>query len=526
MNRLLHYGWVVPFLCLYLLWNRFQRPDATRGKATQASFPSNANAAGPPAGRPRVEASTFSPSRLPVRSLYLLLLLCALAYAPTRFLHEANPIWRLTSLLLALEVIGFTLGFIRLLGGYPALRRSFFPIAFFLVAVPWPSGLESFLVQSLTRWNVSATVELLGLLGVPALQHGNVIEIGAGMVGIDEACSGIRSFQATLMVSLFLGELQLLSIGRRVLCVLAGFACSFVFNLGRTSFLTWIGATKGTPAIARWHDPAGVTILIACFVSVWLLARFLARRERDSQVPPRPAPAPDDARTANISVAGSGLHSPLYIACSLGAWLVLIEIVTEGWYRSHERASPAYAQWNLKSIAEVPSFNNVEIEHDVLVQFRADEAAHRFWLDPVGNAWQLFYFHWRPRHSLNGRVAVQLAKTHGPEKCLPRIGMALKSYLGVITVPAAHRELEFQQYLFTVDGRPLHVFYGLYEDHAGSVVPANRRKDSASRVAAALAGSRNYGQRFLEIAIAGPKEPSVARAALARSLPSLISAGE
>ena len=70
------------------------------------------------------------------------------------------------------------------------------------------------------------------------MQHGNTIEISAGVVGIDEACSGIRSFQATLMISLFLGELYRLSPLRRTILCLSGFAMSFLFNLGRTLLLT------------------------------------------------------------------------------------------------------------------------------------------------------------------------------------------------------------------------------------------------------------------------------------------------
>ncbi len=258
-----HYGWAVPFLCIYLIWRRIEQSEPTD------------TSSGP----------------CPSRGIVLLLALCAVAYAPTRLLHEANPIWRLTSFLLALEVIVLTLCFVCFIGGYSALRRFIFPISFFLVAVPWPSGLEYFLVQLLTRWNVAATVELLGVLGKPAIQHGNVIEIGTGMVGIDEACSGIRSFQATFMISLFLGEFYLLRVRQRVFCVLAGFAFSFLFNLARTSLLTWVGATKGTAAIANWHDPAGVTILVACFLSLWLLARFLARGQNSTPIARHPMPS-------------------------------------------------------------------------------------------------------------------------------------------------------------------------------------------------------------------------------------------
>ena len=103
------------------------------------------------------------------------------------------------------------------------------------------------------------------------------------MVGIDDACSGIRSFQATLMISLFLGELYALSAWRRALCVLAGFGLAFVFNVGRTLLLTWVASTKGIGAIASWHDPAGVTILVGCFLGLWLVARSLKKAESRKQ---------------------------------------------------------------------------------------------------------------------------------------------------------------------------------------------------------------------------------------------------
>ena len=138
--------------------------------------------------------------------------------------------------------------------------------------MPWPGLVEDPLIQGLMRANVGATIELLAVMGVPALQHGNVIEVGTGVVGIDEACSGIRSLQATLMISLFLGELYALSVRRRALCVIAGFALAFVFNVGRTLLLTQVASAKGIDAVAAWHDPAGVTILVACFLSLWLIA--------------------------------------------------------------------------------------------------------------------------------------------------------------------------------------------------------------------------------------------------------------
>ena len=127
---------------------------------------------------------------------------------------------------------------------------------------------------------VTATnVFSLNLLGIPALQRGNVIEIASGLIGIEEACSGVRSLQATLMISLFLGELYAFNVPRRVLLVLLGGLLAFLCNLVRTAILVWIGVNRGIDAIHSWHDPAGFSILIVCLAGLWLLSLALRRGE-------------------------------------------------------------------------------------------------------------------------------------------------------------------------------------------------------------------------------------------------------
>ncbi len=487
-----HYGWAVPFLCLYLLWRNAERRSSRN--------------ASPPAA--------FSVSAFQHFSIFLLCLL----YAPVRFFHEANPIWRLTSLLWALIVIGLTLLVLRSRGPLvPWSRGIIFPICFFLVAVPWPSAVENFLIQSLMRLNVATTIELLSLFGIPAVQHGNVIEIGAGMVGVDEACSGIRSFQATLMIALFLGELYRLALVRRFGVVLLGFVLAFAFNVGRTLLLTGVASAKGVAAVSAWHDPASVTILVACFLCVWLLAWRLRGNTEKLE---------SEMLTCETGAARPMASSPVVrgpvVSLSLLAWLLVVETGTELWYRSHESSVVANAEWSVRPLAPSTNYSEVNIPPEILGQFRSDEDKHARWVDDRGNLWELYYFRWFPAHSLRKRVAIQIAKTHGPEKCLPAVGMSLKSDLGIITVPIGGLELAMQHYMFSAEGRLLHVFYGIYEDPTGSAKLANRRKDFGSRVAAALAGSRNYGQHFLELAVTGYDRPEAAKAALARELERLI----
>ena len=79
------------------------------------------------------------------------------------------------------------------------------------------------------------------------------------------------------MISLFLGELYRLSVVRRAVLCLGGFAMSLLFNLVRMSLLVWVAASRGIAAIANWHNPAGVTILVACFCGLWAFAVLLCR---------------------------------------------------------------------------------------------------------------------------------------------------------------------------------------------------------------------------------------------------------
>jgi exosortase len=498
-----NYGWSVPFLCAYLIWQRVQN-SAFGVQSSKFAFLSTL--------RSSLSALTFSFS--------LLLFACLLLYLPTRFVHEANPVWRLTSLLWTVEVISLTLLVIRLAFGLKWLRQLAFPICFFVLAVPWLYPIETFFLETLTRLNVGATIELLGLFGVPAVQHANVIEIGTGMVGIDEACSGIRSFQATLMISLFLGEFYRLSVVRRAVCVVGGFFFAFVFNVGRTLLLTRIAAAKGTGAVAAWHDPAGITILVACFASLWLFAVALKRRKTGKE---------DTRSESNLFPMGgriANLLSPLNPAAALRtasfllvAWFILVEGATQVFYRFHEHAGAGFTNWTLRL---PPGYQNKDVPKLVSMEFKYDDGFEGEWDDQNNAHWQLFYFRWEPARSLKRRVVVQRVKMHGPETCLPQIGMTLKSDLGVRMITTGDLKLAIQHYVFEVEGQPLHVFFGIYEDQTGSTVLANRRIGTASRIEAALSGSRNYGQRFVEIAVHGYDSAEDAEAAVSRELAPLV----
>jgi Transmembrane exosortase (Exosortase_EpsH) len=187
------YGLLVPFLCLGLLvrrWHGFSETGEEKQKAES---------------RKQKSISAFRFQFFSFLAFQLFVFGLAFLYLPTRLIEAATPEWRPIQWLLGIEAIGLTLCAIYAGLGRGWLRQLAFPICFFFVAIPWPSLVEQPIIQTLTRASAAIVIELLGWMGVPAMAHGNVIEVSTGMVGIDEACSGIRSFQSSLMISLFLG---------------------------------------------------------------------------------------------------------------------------------------------------------------------------------------------------------------------------------------------------------------------------------------------------------------------------------
>jgi exosortase/archaeosortase family protein len=409
--------------------------------------------------------------------------------------------------------------------------RSAFAICFFLVAVPWPTIIEGPLIQGLTRANAATTVEVINLLGVPALQHGNVIEVGTGMVGVDDACSGIRSFQATLMISLFFGELYRLTALRRVSCVLAGFGLSLVFNVGRTTLLTWVAAHKGIAAIASWHDPAGVTILVGCFVCLWFIA-LSARGKAQTAVTPVGAHSRGSLKfaacQAPLSASGQGDAAPSHSArqtqlawrsapVALLAWLVLVEVGTELWYRAHEAHFGPPVTWSIALPKDIASMREIPLSEKTRRLLRYDEALNASWREPPNTRYQVVFLRWNA-----GATAVHLARGHTPEVCLTATDRELVSKPEMRIVVSKGLKLPVQSYVFKEEAGPLHVYYCLWEDRAPSKSFTTTSLSYQNRFEPVLAGRRHLGQRSLELALWGIPDDEAAQAAFERQLEKLI----
>ena len=113
--------------------------------------------------------------------------------------REPNLHWRTIGCVLSIGAVAAAVLTIDEFGGRRWVLHFSGSILFFLVAVPWPSILERNTTGFLMPVNAAATLEALHWLQIPAIRSGNLITLREGTLGVEEACSGIRSLQSTLI---------------------------------------------------------------------------------------------------------------------------------------------------------------------------------------------------------------------------------------------------------------------------------------------------------------------------------------
>jgi len=197
--------------------------------------------------------------------------------------REFDPHWRMVGGMMMASVTLLTGVWLWQRGGKRLLGTLAFPVAFAWTAVPWPTNIEEFVTLKLRAFVTMATVEAMHAMGIHAVQHGNIIDLTNGSVLVDSACSGISSFQASIMASLFLGEYFRFSAWRRWLLVGAGSVLAVGGNLVRTTVLVRVANDWGAATLMAYHDRLGVAETVGIFIALvtvaWCISLNSPRRE-------------------------------------------------------------------------------------------------------------------------------------------------------------------------------------------------------------------------------------------------------
>jgi exosortase len=324
------------------------------------------------------------------------------------------------------------------LGGRRLLMVTLFPLLFFLTAVPWPARIAHPLQQNLMIGVAQVLNEILLWMDVPVRTQGAVLELTNGTVGIVEACSGIRSLQSGLMVSLAVGELMWLTRRQRTILVVGAILLALFSNLVRTFVLCWIVEKSGSEAMHAKHDMVGNTAMYSLYALIFGWGMWLARGRQG--IWPRQDAGSWGERISQLSWEHVPDFRPL-----LGVTVAMF-LTVHGWYRVLEYRARPQTKPAFEAVLESGSGNEKkEFDGQVWSQLGSTEGESLTRREPsaplgVVSGSHLF---WRP--SSRSRTALH----HRPDVCMPGSGWKAEGEVEETSVEVSGHPLKFVVFRFS-----------------------------------------------------------------------------
>ena len=358
-----------------------------------------------------VDVPNFSLSKLAILSFVLPggALVFGLEFARVQMWHP-----EIVLCAICLLAVGFSFIAFRICGGAALLRAETFPVLFFLTAVPWPPRFEQPITSALMQSVAGATVELLHWFGIEAQTSGAAIALRSGLVGITEACSGVRSLQAGIMFGLAMGEWFLLRPTRRVILLIIAIAFALLTNLIRTFALSMQAEWHGAESVERVHDLIGNIVVTALIVGIWLAGKILSR---GAVSPPQfsvAALSEHLRRLWNMSIQVSRpALRPIFLACLVG---LICARGVYAWIEIQDRTQtvPFFSM----RTGENSGNHLVGIPRDIWQELHptSGEYFQHEGADLPGGRADCYHFFWKP--SAWNRFAL----VHRPDICMPGVG--------------------------------------------------------------------------------------------------------
>jgi exosortase len=236
-NALYSHGYLVPFGCMYLFWQR-------RRQLTQVA-----------SGE---------------RWIGLAVLVASLTLRLWASYYDANPADRFSYIT---ALLGVTL----IVGGWSMLRWAGPPILVLAFMFPLPSVLEQSVLYNLQRVAAISSTWTLQLLGIPALREGSKIAIDALDLDVADACSGLRMTTIFGAMSVAIAIMVNRPWWDRLAILVFAIPVALFTNIIRITVtaLIYMAFPEGEAIQHAVHDWAGLAMMPIAMGILWLELQLL-----------------------------------------------------------------------------------------------------------------------------------------------------------------------------------------------------------------------------------------------------------
>jgi exosortase len=329
---------------------------------------------------------------------------------------------------------------------------SFTAIFLWLLCAPIPPGTYMRLTLGLQLWVTRSVLATLHLFGIAAIRDGNLIELAGSTVGVEEACSGVRSLVSCVFAGFFFSAALVRRPWSRVVVIALAAPLALAMNFFRSLTLTLL-ANRGVDISHTWHDATGYAVLGVTALLLGGLAWLLARGEKNAP------PASSVPATRAPTALQPGLAAGLALAVALVILFVANTRRTAPAAPVPDLAAMVPAQadgWKVATTNDLYRFADT-LQTDHLVQRIYSRTARDGSLQQV----IIYLAYWSA-----GQAPVSLVAAHTPDACWPGAGWvpepAKDARVNLVVAGRVLPAAEFR--IFSGDAYPQHVwFWHLYD---------------------------------------------------------------
>lgn len=209
----------------------------------------------------------FDPARAESSYWGLALLIIAIAMRSVSA-YVSDPI------IAPMSIVPSLFGGALLVGGWQVIRWIWPSVLFLVFMIPLPDFMESWGNIALQNVATQASTFTLQAIGIPAASFGNIIMLTNAELGVEEACSGLRS--TILFFAVSFGAAFLISgVPERFVVLLAAIPaaiCANVIRIVATGLLYQYSSKSLAEAV--FHDLFGFFMLPLAASMLWVLIKW------------------------------------------------------------------------------------------------------------------------------------------------------------------------------------------------------------------------------------------------------------
>ncbi|MDX2152715.1 MAG: exosortase/archaeosortase family protein [Bryobacteraceae bacterium] len=167
------------------------------------------------------------------------------------------------------------IGAVWFLAGTKVLRAAAFPLFLLFFMVPLPAIVYNQITFPLQLLASSVAETVLGLVGVPVLREGNVLELASQKLSVVEACSGIRSLLSLSFLALIYSYFSDKKRWMKWVLLVATVPIAIIANATRVTLTGLFSEFNPELAHGFFHTAQGWVIFMAALVMLIAFHSFV-----------------------------------------------------------------------------------------------------------------------------------------------------------------------------------------------------------------------------------------------------------